>query len=138
MRRSFVVVDYDPEVIDHLEHRGLNYIYGDALDLELLEEAGVDKAKLVVSTITDHATNLVLVEQVTKFNKRAVLICQSDTPAEAAELYGKGATYVIMPHYIGSEQISNFIKKTDLKKADFKKFRERHIADLRERKELYN
>lgn len=138
MRRSFVVVDYDPEVIDHMEHRGLDYIYGDALDLELLEEAGVDKAKLVVSTITDHATNLVLVEQVTKFNKRAVLICQSDTPAEAAELYGKGATYVIMPHYIGSEQISSFIKKTDLKKADFKKFRERHIADLRQRKELYN
>jgi len=137
MKKKFVVIDYDPEVIDHLDHRGINYIYGDALDLELLEEAGVDKAKLVVSTITDHATNLVLVEQVARLNKRAILICQSDTPKDASVLYKKGATYVIMPHFIGSEQISTFIKRSELKKGDFTKPRERHIKNLREHTEQY-
>jgi Trk K+ transport system NAD-binding subunit len=105
--------------------------------LELLEEAGVDKAKLVVSTITDHATNLVLVEQVARLNKRAILICQSDTPKDASVLYKKGATYVIMPHFIGSEQISTFIKRSELKKGDFTKPRERHIKNLREHTEQY-
>ncbi|HEX9679421.1 MAG TPA: cation:proton antiporter [Candidatus Saccharimonadales bacterium] len=138
MNKPFVVIDYDPEVIDHLDHRGMNYIYGDALDLELLEEAGVNHAKLVVSTITDHNTNKILLEQVVKLNKRAVLICQSDTPKDAAELYQLGATYVMMPHYIGSEQIGNFIKKKGLSKVEFNKFRQKHIADLESHYELYS
>jgi voltage-gated potassium channel Kch len=53
LTKNFVVVDYDPEVIDSLEERKISHIYGDAMDVELLEEANVGKAKLIVSTITD-------------------------------------------------------------------------------------
>ena len=53
-----------------------------------------------------------------------------DTPEEAAELYGLGASYVTMPHYIGSEKISAFIRKNGFKKSEFKRFREKHIAYL--------
>lgn len=138
MKKHFVVIDYDPEVIDHLEHRKYNFIYGDATDLELLEEAGVQHAKLVISTITDHATNKILVPQILKMNKNTVLICQSDTAKDAAELYSLGATYVMMPHYIGSEKIGNFIRRNGFVKAEFKKFRDKHLSDLESNYELYN
>lgn len=131
MARPFVVIDYDPEVVDRLEREGVNYIYGDALDLELMDEAGVPKAKLIASTITDHDTNRFLVQQVTQMNPRAVLIVHSDSPEQAEELYKLGATYVMMPHYIGTEKIGSFIRKNGLKKSEFKKFRDKNLPDFK-------
>lgn len=130
LKKRYIVIDYDPEVIDTLEHRKIAYLYGDATDIELLEEAGLDKARLVVSTITDHETNVFLVNLLEKINPKAVLICHSDTVAQAAELYERGASYVMMPHYIGSEKIGAFIKKSGLKKSDFKQYRDKHMAYL--------
>lgn len=130
MRKRYVVIDYDPEVVDTLEHRQIPYIYGDATDVELLEEAGLDKSKLIVSTITDHSTNIFLVNHIEKMNPHAVLICHSDTVQQAEELYELGASYVMMPHYIGSEKISAFIKKNGLSKSEFKKYRNKHLAYL--------
>ncbi len=128
--KSYVVIDYDPQVIDHLEHSRIPYIYGDATDIELLQEAGTGQAKLIISTVTDRETNTFLVKQVLKMNPRAVLICQADNTRDAAELYALGATYVMMPHFIGSEKISAFIKRNGFKKSGFEKFRKQHLASL--------
>jgi Kef-type K+ transport system membrane component KefB len=130
LKKRFIVVDYDPEVIDTLEHEQIEYMYGDATDVELLEELGLDKSKMIVSTMTDHETNRFLVGLVDKVNSHAVVITHADTVAQAAELYELGASYVMMPHYIGSEKIGAFIKKSGFKKSEFRKFRDKHLAYL--------
>ena len=130
LKKKYVVVDYDPEVIETMERRGVNYLYGDATDIELLEEAGIDRAKLIVSTITDFETNSILLSHVENRNPKAVVICEAENPRQAAKLYRQGATYVILPHYIGSEKISAFVKKSGLKKSTFKKFRDQHLKLL--------
>src|SRR5581483_1511474 len=53
LKQSYLVIDYDPEIIDVLEEHKINHLYGDATDVELLEEANIAKAKLIVCTITD-------------------------------------------------------------------------------------
>ena len=130
LSKKFVVIDYDPEIIDTLERRKIDYLYGDAMDIELLEEAGLDKSKLIVSTITDHETNKFLIKLLEDINSKAVVILHGETVDEAAELYELGASYVIIPHYIGSEKIGSFIKKSGLKKSEFRKYREKHLAYL--------
>ncbi len=128
--KNFVVIDYDPEIIDVLEQRKINHLYGDATDMELLEEAGVDKAKLVVSTITDFETTKSLLNYLESKQSGAVVIAQADNAQQAAELYREGASYVILPHFIGGEQIGNFVKKSGLHKSAFKKFRDEHLKYL--------
>lgn len=130
LKKSFVIVDYDPEIIDTLEHQKMPFVYGDAMDVELLEEIGFDKVKLVVSTISDHKVNLFLIELLEKINPHSVIIVHADTVDQANELYELGASYVMLPHYIGSEKISAFIKKSGLKKSEFKRYREKHLAHL--------
>ena len=130
LKKKYVVIDYDPEVIDIIEHRKINYLYGDATDTELLEEAGLGHAKLVVSTIPDFEINQFLLGWLGHKNPRAVAIMHTDDPLEAAKLYEAGASYVILPHYIGSEQISNFIGKSGLAKSAFTKQRKRHLDYL--------
>ncbi|MBP7807129.1 hypothetical protein KA047_01390, partial [Candidatus Saccharibacteria bacterium] len=57
-------------------------------------------------------------------------VCHADTIQEAAELYGLGASYVMMPHYIGTEKITSFIRKSGFKKTEFNKFRSKHLEYL--------
>jgi Kef-type K+ transport system membrane component KefB/voltage-gated potassium channel Kch len=130
LKKKYVVIDYDPEVIDVIEERKLNYLYGDATDVELLEEAGVEHAKLIVSTIPDHQTNMILLNYLKGKNPSAIVIIHADDPYEAAKLYEAGASYVILPHYIGSEKISEFIAKSGLSKSSFRKQRVRHLDYL--------
>lgn len=128
--KRYLVIDYDPSVIDTLERQDVPYVYGDASDTELLEEINITNSKLVVSTLSDFEVTSQLVKNVARINPHAVIICHADNKEEAVELYELGATYVMIPHYIGSERISAFIKKSGLKKSEFATFREKHLTYL--------
>jgi Kef-type K+ transport system membrane component KefB len=130
MKKRFIVVDYDPEVIDHMEHQGVPFAYGDATDPELLEEINVQKAQLIVSTMTDMPTNRALLQYVRRNNQKAVFISHADNYDEAADLYNHGATYVMLPHFIGSERISSFIKRHGTSHGAFDEYREKHLMNL--------
>lgn len=130
MKHRFLVIDYDPEIIDLMQHQKIDYLYGDVTDSELLDEAQISKTKLIVSTISDHSTNIFLVNLLEKINPGAVFICHADNVHQATELYDLGASYVMIPHYIGSEKIGAFIKRVGLKKTEFKKFRDKHLVHL--------
>jgi Kef-type K+ transport system membrane component KefB len=128
MNKKFVVVDYDPEVIDTMEHQKINCIYGDATDIELLEEIGIEKSHLIVSAITDHDVNVFLLRLVNKINPNSIVIVHAESIERATELYELGASYVVMPHYIGNENIAAFISKSGLKKSEFMKHQAKHLA----------
>jgi Kef-type K+ transport system membrane component KefB len=128
--KRFSVIDYDPEVIDMLEKTNASYMYGDITDLELLEEANISSVKLVVSVITDFETNRFLLRTIEQLNPNCVTVLHADSITEADQLYELGASYVMLPHYIGSEKIGAFIKKNGFNKSEFKKFRNQHIAYL--------
>jgi len=127
LAKKFVVVDYDPEVIELMDHQHMNSIFGDATDIELLDEIGIEKAKLVVSMITDNSVNIFLVKLIYKINPKSIVIVHAENVEEATELYELGATYVVMPHYIGNENIGAFIKNSELKKSEFVKYQQKHV-----------
>lgn len=137
MDKKFIVVDYDPSVIDFLEQRQIEYMYGDATDNDMLEELNLRHSRLIVSTITDSGTNRGLATWLEANNPSAVFIATADNVEEAAKLYEKGAAYVMLPHYIGSEKIGAFIKKSELKKTAFKEYREQHLKYLQSHHELF-
>lgn len=130
LKKRFIVIDYDPEVIDELERLKIEYVYGDATDKELLDEVNLTQAKMIVSTITDFEVNSSLAKTIEDTNPHVVYITHADTLEEAAQLYELGASYVMLPHYIGSEKIGAFIRRNGLKKMEFRKFRDKHLAYL--------
>lgn len=130
MKKRFVVVDYNPTVIESLQHQHIPALYGDATDIELLDEVGVHTAHMIVSTITDFETNQELIRHINLENPDGVFICQANNYDEALQLYEYGATYVMLPHYVGSERLSSFIRKKGLHKDDFNHYREWHLSRL--------
>jgi Kef-type K+ transport system membrane component KefB len=134
--KRHIVVDYDPDVTDELERKGIHYIYGDATDPELLDEIDLSKVKLVISIATDYNTNLFILHHMAQVNPGAVLIVHAEHAHQAAEFYGFGASYVMMPNHIGSEKVGTFIKRSGFKKTEFKRFREKHMDYLKTHYEI--
>lgn len=107
----YIVADYNPEVIQHLDDIKAPYIYGDVTDPEVLGEINIDTAKLVINTIGDHAVNMSFVRYVRRHNKETIIVCYARTTEDAQELYRLGATRVILPYWQSSEQLGEFIAK---------------------------
>lgn len=130
MKKRYVVIDYNPDVIESLEHQHVNHVYGDATDPELLDEIGLHMSELVISTINDATTNHMLAQHIIKTNGDAIFICHADSLNDASALYESGASYVIVAHFIGNENLIQFIKRNGNNKRAFSMYRHKHLLTL--------
>jgi len=130
MKQRYLVVDYDPEVIENLEEQGIRHAYGDATDEEFLDDINMGHSQMVVSTMTDATTNLILLDYIRRHNQTTSFICHADNYTEAADLYEHGASYVSLPHYIGSERVSSFIKRHGLDHDALAHYRDQHLITI--------
>lgn len=87
--KECLVVDYDPNIIKHLEARKVNCIYGDAGDLELLDDIIHDNVKMIVSVSKDIETNSILIEKFKYIDENIIIIVTADTMKHATQLYEK-------------------------------------------------
>lgn len=130
MKQRYLVVDYDPDVIEHLEAQGIRHAYGDATDTEFLEEINAGHAKFITSTIIDRRVNLLLLGYLHRYSTDITFICHARTYEDALELYEHGAAYVILPRFLGSEYITSHIKRHGMEKKAFDAFRAKHIISI--------
>lgn len=130
LKKRYVVIDYDPDVIDDLEHANIPYLYGDVTDPELLAEISMESVRMIINTIGDHEVNKSLVRYVRRRNDKAVIVCYSSNYGQAAELYRLGVSYVMLPHFIGSERLSSFIAQHGIGRETFDNYREKHMLKI--------
>ena len=136
MRKKFLVIDYDPEVIAQLTKDKIDCRYGDADDSEFLDELNLRNIKMAASTIPDFEINLLLIKRIRKRNKKAIILVLSDNIEEANELYDQGASYVIMPHFLGADYASMLMNKHGMNLNRFLDEKKKHIKKLKTKKAL--
>ncbi|MBI2508262.1 cation:proton antiporter [Candidatus Woesearchaeota archaeon] len=134
MHKRFLVVDYNPLTISRMHKEKIDCEYGDADDLEFLEQLNFKMVKMIVSTVPDFETNLLLIKEVKKKNKRALVIVVSNQVDKAKLLYSEGATYVIMPHFLGGKYASMMIDRCGFSIQRFNEEKNKHLNHLKERK----
>lgn len=132
-KQRYLIVDYDPDIIEHLEAQGVRHAYGDATDTEFLEEINASRATFAASTILDKSVNLQLLSYLHRHNSDMVFICHARTYEDALELYDHGASYVILPRFLGNEYITSHIKRHGMDQQTFKRFRQKHIVSIGKR-----
>lgn len=135
-KERVLIIDYNPETIEQLIKEGFNCVYGDAFDSELLNELKLKQAKMIISTIPDVDASLLLINKVRGCNKKAIIIVISHQIDETLRLYEAGATYVIMPHFLGGHHIASMIEDYKLDLSKFLKKKTAHIKELRKKKRM--
>ncbi|MBU2634312.1 MAG: cation:proton antiporter [Nanoarchaeota archaeon] len=136
IKKKFLVVDYNPKTIYDLSKEKINCRYGDVDDGEFLDELNLNNTKLIFSTIPEFETNLLLINKIRQTNKKAIIIVVSHDIEEAKIFYDQGATYVVMPHFLGGGHTSMMINKYKFNIDGFLKERRKHIKYLKTKKKL--
>ncbi len=134
LKKKFLVIDYNPEVVVKLAKEGFDCRYGDVTDSDMLNDLDLSKVKMAVSTIPNLDISLFLLNELNKRAKKSVTIMVSHEIDEAIELYNKGATYVILPHFLGGHRAATMIEEYGFNFRKFLKEGAAHMKDLRERK----
>lgn len=131
--KTFLVVDYNPEVIKCLIDKKVPCIYGDIGDTEIVERMNLKKAKLVISTIDNLQDNKILIKHVKKANKKLVIFVVAAHVEDALDLYNFGADYVILPHLLGGEKMSFMLEHHAGNISKILKEKLKHIKQLQSR-----
>ncbi len=129
LNKEYLIVDYNPEVVKSLQSEGHPHQYGDAEDLEFLNEIGFKQAKMIISTIPNVEINKFLVTYLKNVNPHGISIVISQQIKDTLELYELGASYVIVPIYFGSRYLSHLLKN-GLDHEVINSERAHHLLDL--------
>lgn len=128
--KKFMVVDFDPQVIAQLTASRTPCRYGDAADNEFLDELGFSYASLIVSTLPDIETNLLILAKAKKECPRANILLTAQSVPDANLLYEQGASYVILPHFLGGNQAALMLERIGIDEKKIAVERKRHQAHL--------
>ncbi len=135
IKKRYLVIDYNPDIIKDLTKFHIPALYGDAFDLELLEDLPLDELKMGISTIPDLESNRLLLQSIRNVNKKAIIILRAHSIEEALMLYELGANYVLTPHFLGGEYVAKMIRHSHLDKKDYESEKKKHIRMLKGVKE---
>ncbi|MCC6643420.1 cation:proton antiporter [Candidatus Peregrinibacteria bacterium] len=130
LSQKFLIVDYDPKVIDELNKQKIPCLYGDASNLETFEEINFQQCKMVISTIKDLETNLLLIDILKNHNPQTIVITLAHRISDALKLYEEGSDYVIMPFQIGGHHTSTLITEFGFNPEKFSIEKNQHISTL--------
>lgn len=133
---SFLVVDHNPELVKRLEAEGIDVVFGDASNLDFLESIDMSKTNLIVSTVPDSETNVLIKKTITAIHPKATVIVVSHKIDEALEHYERGVDYVVLPHFLGGHYASSLVVKLHEDPQHRAKVRESHIKKLKARKQM--
>ncbi len=137
LKKRYIVIDYDPAIVELLQQKRIPCLYGDASDTELLDEIGIQSSKLVISAINDFETNQQLVRHMNLLNPTAVIVCNANSYEEALQLYEIGSSYVIIPHHASSEHLGALIARNGIDRRHFDRYRAQHLKRLEADQPLY-
>lgn len=111
----FVVLDFNPHIIDEMRAKGIKVLYGDLGDPEILEYLHLEHAKLILSTATGMDDNELLLEECKRRKVPAKVVVRAMDADHAKALEALGADYVILPEKVSGEFLVNQIKNHWLK-----------------------
>lgn len=92
---SYVVIEEHRHTVETLRARGIQALYGDIADAELLKHAGLTRARVLVFAAYDPPAAEFAVEHARRVNPRIEIVARVETPEEAKRLRDRGASQTV-------------------------------------------
>jgi len=134
--QSFVLVDFNPEIVDTLVAENLEVLFGDVSDPEILEKLNLPSAKLIISTVPAVEDNLTLIACAKSANPHLPVFVTTSQMLDGVRLYNAGADYVTVPRLDAGKHLARMLSDHWGKLGEISKLKERHLAELWERRHI--
>ena len=112
---KFVAIESNPKIIAALhEDESILFIEGDATNDDVLLEAGLERAKALITALPNDAANVFVVLTARDRNPNLKIISRASDDASEHKLKRAGANNVIMPDKIGGTHMAALVTKPDV------------------------
>ena len=112
---DYVIIESNSHSISHLrEGQKILYVEGDSTNETVLIEAGIERAKALITTLPKDADNVFVVLTAREMNAKLKIISRASEDASVNKLRRAGADNVIMPDKIGGSHMASLITKPDV------------------------
>jgi len=109
-----VIIESDLELVKTLRKKGLRVLAGDATQDESLIDAGLKRAKSLITTLPDDAQNLYVVLAAREKRSDLLIISRASQPNAVSKLRVAGAQNVIMPDQVGGAHMASLVAIPDV------------------------
>jgi voltage-gated potassium channel len=104
-----VVVDNNESSIERLKEDKMPFVDGDAEDEDTLLEAGIDKAKSLICTLSSDQDNVFTTLLARDLNPKLFILVRTNETTNKNRVLRAGADKVISPYEIGADRMANVI-----------------------------
>lgn len=105
-KMPFVVIDSKPQSIEQLEPRGIPCLVADATSDEILEEAGIRRAKGLVACSDSDVANVYVTLSARDLNPDLYIVARAAQRETEKKLRTAGANRVISPYFISGRRMA--------------------------------
>lgn len=91
----YISIVFDPAIVRKRQDQGEVILYGDAINVPILQKAHVETAKIILISVGDLIVSLAIVDRVRQLNKHAYILVRTKHVEDIEELYRIGANQVI-------------------------------------------
>ena len=102
----FVVVERAPDALANLEGDQHLYVAGDATEDDALIAAGIQRARGLVSALSNDADNVYTVLTARQLNPALLIVARAEDERSERKLLQAGATRVVSPYVIGGSRMA--------------------------------
>ena len=95
----FLVVDYNETTTRELRQKGIPVLYGDPADIDVLDHAEVDFAKLLVVAIPDRHTQEMVIVNAQTLHKHITILCRTHHEEDQIRLKTLHVAHIIQPEF---------------------------------------
>lgn len=106
----FIIAEKDPGVIASID-KDVLAVQGDSTQDAVLKEAGIEKAKGLISVLSTDADNLYVVLSARGLNPKLRIVARASDEGVEQKLLRAGADNVVSPYFIGGLRIAHSILK---------------------------
>ncbi|RNC83890.1 MAG: potassium channel protein [Balneola sp.] len=104
-----VVVELEESNIDRIQADKHVYIQGDAQNENILQEAGIDKAKALICALSSDKDNVFTTLLARELNPEIFILVRANENSNRLRISRAGANKVISPYDIGADRMANVI-----------------------------
>ncbi|MCL4338177.1 cation:proton antiporter [Patescibacteria group bacterium] len=95
----YIVVEYNHKLVKFLRKKGVNVIYGDPAEIDVLEFASVREAKVLILAYADRHTQEMVVVNAMALNPGIKIICRTHFDEDQKKLKELGVDSVVQPEF---------------------------------------
>ena len=105
----FVIVDLAEESAELAREQNWLFVHGDATEEEVLEAAGIRRARAIVTALSADAENLFVAVTARALNPDVFIVARSSHESTEAKLIKAGANRTITPNVIGGRRMASMV-----------------------------